>query len=65
MLSNDKIAAIYELREAVERESAENVKRVRLYPMRSREEWFAPAAQSLNDISDYCEIKTIWHPAGI
>ncbi|MGC2244255.1 MAG: aldehyde dehydrogenase family protein, partial [Candidatus Aquilonibacter sp.] len=54
-----------QLRESVERESAENVKRVRLYPMRSREEWFAPAAQSLNDISDYCEIKTIWHPAGV
>jgi hypothetical protein len=33
--------------------------------MRSREEWFAPAAQSLNDIGDYCEIKTIWHPAGV
>jgi acyl-CoA reductase-like NAD-dependent aldehyde dehydrogenase len=53
-----------QLREIVERESAENLKRVRRYPMRSREEWFAAAAQSLDDIADFCEIKTIWHPAG-
>ena len=54
-----------QLRELVERESAENVKRVRPYPARSREEWFAPAAQSLDDITAFCEIKTIWHPAGV
>jgi hypothetical protein len=54
-----------QLRDTVERESAENVKRVRLYPMRSREEWFAPSAQSLDDIAGFCEIKTIWHPAGV
>ncbi|HTV93961.1 MAG TPA: aldehyde dehydrogenase family protein [Verrucomicrobiae bacterium] len=54
-----------QLRDTVERESAENVKRVRLYPMRSRDEWFAPSAQSLDDIAGFCEIKTIWHPAGV
>ncbi|HTX57407.1 MAG TPA: aldehyde dehydrogenase family protein [Candidatus Acidoferrales bacterium] len=54
-----------QLRSAIERESAENVKRVRLYPVRSREEWFAPSAQSLDDVAKYCEIKTIWHPAGV
>ena len=54
-----------ELRESIERESAENIKRVRPYPARSREEWFAPSAQSLDDISALSEIKTIWHPAGV
>jgi acyl-CoA reductase-like NAD-dependent aldehyde dehydrogenase len=54
-----------ELRTLVERESAENIKRVRAYPARSRDEWFAPAAQSLDDVASFCEIKTIWHPAGV
>ena len=54
-----------ELRTLVERESAENIKRVRSYPARSRDEWFAPAAQSLDDVAAFCEIKTIWHPAGV
>ena len=53
------------LREIVERESAANVKRVRLYPMRSREAWFDESAQSLDEISSVSEIKTIWHPAGV
>jgi acyl-CoA reductase-like NAD-dependent aldehyde dehydrogenase len=53
------------LRETVERESAENVKRVHAYPSRSVDEWFAPAAQSLDEIARFCEIKTIWHPAGV
>ncbi|HEY5340517.1 MAG TPA: aldehyde dehydrogenase family protein [Candidatus Aquilonibacter sp.] len=54
-----------QLRADTERDAAENVKRVRTYPARSRDEWFAPAAQSLDDIASYCEIKTIWHPAGM
>ena len=54
-----------QLRDVVERESAENVKRVRLYPMRSREEWYASSAQSLDEIAALSEIKTIWHPAGV
>ncbi len=53
------------LRESIERESAENVKRVRLYPMRTRDEWYSAAVQSLDEIAAYCEIKTIWHPAGV
>ncbi|MBV8636851.1 MAG: aldehyde dehydrogenase family protein [Candidatus Eremiobacteraeota bacterium] len=53
------------LRESIERESAENIKRVRLYPMRAREEWYSSSVQSLDEISAYCEIKTIWHPAGV
>ena len=53
------------LRELVERESAQNVKRVRVYPTRSREAWFDESAQSLDDISSLSEIKTIWHPAGV
>ncbi len=52
------------LRDTIQRESAENVKRVRTYPMRSRDEWFSASAQTLDDIANYCEIKTIWHPAG-
>jgi len=54
-----------ELTQTIERESAENVKRVRQYPQRSRSEWFSEEAQSLHDISAYSEIKTIWHPAGV
>jgi acyl-CoA reductase-like NAD-dependent aldehyde dehydrogenase len=37
--------------------AAENVKRTRVLP--------AKLGQSLDDIAAYCEIKTIWHPAGI
>lgn len=53
------------LSRTIEHEAAENVKRVRVYPMRAREEWYGPSAQSLDDIAAYCEIKTIWHPAGV
>src|SRR5579872_5476755 len=45
--------------------AAENVKRTRVLPHRGSREWFSPAAQSLDDIAAYSEIKTIWHPAGI
>ncbi len=45
--------------------AAENVKRTRVLPARSKRDWFSAAAQSLDDIAAYCEIKTIWHPAGI
>lgn len=37
--------------------AAENVKRTRVFE--------AENAQSLDEIAAYCEIKTIWHPAGI
>lgn len=46
-------------------QAAENVKRTRVFPSRSRNDWFAGAAQSLDDIAAYSEIKTIWHPAAI
>lgn len=45
--------------------AAENVKRTRVLPPRSGREWFSAAAQSLDDVAAYSEIKTIWHPAGI
>ena len=45
--------------------AAENVKRTRVLPARSARDWFSPAAQSLDDVAAYSEIKTIWHPAGI
>jgi acyl-CoA reductase-like NAD-dependent aldehyde dehydrogenase len=45
--------------------AAENVKRTRVLPARTAREWFSPAAQSLDDVAAYSEIKTIWHPAGI
>lgn len=45
--------------------AAENVKRTRVLPSRTAREWFSPAAQSLDDIAAFSEIKTIWHPAGI
>ncbi|MFN2527413.1 MAG: aldehyde dehydrogenase family protein [Candidatus Baltobacteraceae bacterium] len=49
----------------MQRFAAENVKRTRLWHKQGRKEWFEPTAQSLDDIASYCEIKTIWHPAGI
>jgi acyl-CoA reductase-like NAD-dependent aldehyde dehydrogenase len=45
--------------------AAANVKRSILIPQRERARWFDAAAQSLDDIAAYSEIKTIWHPAGI
>jgi aldehyde dehydrogenase (NAD+) len=45
--------------------AAENVKRTHVLPERSRAQWFEESAQSLDEIAAYCEIKTIWHPAGI
>jgi acyl-CoA reductase-like NAD-dependent aldehyde dehydrogenase len=54
-----------QLRELAMREGAENVKRVHAYPARSHDEWFAASAQSLDEIEAFCEIKTIWHPAGV
>lgn len=45
--------------------AADNVKRTRLLPKRSRGDWFNEKAQSLDEIAAYSEIKTIWHPAGI
>lgn len=49
----------------LQRFSAENLKRTRTIGKRPRTGWFADGAQSLDDIAAYCEIKTIWHPAGI
>ncbi|GAC1652054.1 MAG: aldehyde dehydrogenase family protein [Vulcanimicrobiaceae bacterium] len=49
----------------LQRFSAENVKRAHILPKRSREWWFDSQAQSLDEIAAYCEIKTIWHPAGV
>ena len=54
-----------ELTVALQRSAADNVKRVRVWPKRSADEWSAPSAQSLDDIAQYCEVKTIWHPAGV
>jgi acyl-CoA reductase-like NAD-dependent aldehyde dehydrogenase len=45
--------------------AAENVKRVRVLPDRKPDAWYEPGAQSLDDVAAYCEIKTIWHPAGV
>ncbi|HEY8296828.1 MAG TPA: aldehyde dehydrogenase family protein [Candidatus Baltobacteraceae bacterium] len=43
--------------------AADNVKRTHV--VRGRDDWFAPDAQSLDEIAAYTEIKTIWHPAGM
>jgi len=49
----------------LERFGAENVKRTRRIGKRSRAQWLDQEAQSLDEIAAYCEIKTIWHPAGV
>ena len=52
------------LRTMLEIEASHNVKRVRLRDDHNTD-WYGEAAQSLERIERYCEIKTIWHPAGI
>lgn len=54
-----------ELTLTIGREAAENVKRQHLYPQRSRAQWLAAEAQSLDAIAAFTEIKTIWHPVGM
>lgn len=49
----------------IQRYAADNVKRTHVFHRKDRDDWFAPAAQSLDEIAAYSEIKTIWHPAGI
>ncbi|HEY9086493.1 MAG TPA: aldehyde dehydrogenase family protein [Candidatus Tyrphobacter sp.] len=49
----------------IEQDAAENVKRTRPRAPRTRAEWFSEAAQSLDEIESFSEIKTIWHPAGV
>lgn len=45
--------------------AADNLKRVHAIERSSPDDWFSGAAQSLDEIAAYCEIKTIWHPAGV
>lgn len=54
-----------ELTASLQRDAAENVKRVHLLKAQGRNGWFEPSAQSLDEIAAYSEIKTIWHPAGV
>ncbi len=49
----------------LQRHAAENVKRTHVFHRQKRDDWFSPAAQNLDDIAAYNEIKTIWHPTGI
>lgn len=49
----------------LQREAADNVKRTHVFHRQKRADWFSPAAQNLDEIAAYSEIKTIWHPAGI
>jgi acyl-CoA reductase-like NAD-dependent aldehyde dehydrogenase len=49
----------------LQREASDNVKRTHVLHRQKPDEWFSSAAQSLDDIAMYSEIKTIWHPAGI
>lgn len=58
-------AADSELAKKLEADAADNVKRTRPRPSLTRDEWFSPAAQSLDQIEAFSEIKTIWHPAGV
>ncbi len=54
-----------ELTVKLQKGGADNVKRVRVWHKRSTDAWFDASSQSLDDIAQYCEVKTIWHPAGI
>jgi acyl-CoA reductase-like NAD-dependent aldehyde dehydrogenase len=50
---------------SLQKDAADNVKRSHVVPKRDPEDWFKSDAQSLDEISAYCEVKTIWHPAGV
>jgi len=54
-----------ELTAALQKDCADNVKRSHVLHRREPEAWFKSDAQSLDEISAYCEVKTIWHPAGV
>jgi acyl-CoA reductase-like NAD-dependent aldehyde dehydrogenase len=47
------------------RAAANNVKRSHVWSKRTPEAWSDGSAQSLEEIGAYCEVKTIWHPAGV
>jgi acyl-CoA reductase-like NAD-dependent aldehyde dehydrogenase len=49
----------------LERLAADNLKRCRMTPEQSAEDWFAPEAQDLAHIGSFVETKTIWHPSRI
>jgi aldehyde dehydrogenase (NAD+) len=53
-----------EERTALERGSADSIRRVRLRADTARTDWFADTAQGLSMIRDLVEFKTTWHPIG-
>ncbi len=71
MAKHDGIEAISCSREdlaqwgEIERESAASIKRIRPFEIERSADYFSESAQSLDDIADFCEIKTIWHPVGL
>ena len=53
-----------EERTALERGSADSIRRVRLLAAEVPRDWFADTAQGLQMIRDLVEFKTTWHPIG-
>lgn len=53
-----------EERTALERGSADSIRRVRLLAAEEPRDWFADSAQGLPMIRDLVEFKTTWHPIG-
>jgi acyl-CoA reductase-like NAD-dependent aldehyde dehydrogenase len=49
----------------LERLSAGNLKRTRMFGPMSTAEWFSAEAQDLSHVTAFTELKTIWHPAAI
>jgi aldehyde dehydrogenase (NAD+) len=56
--------ATAEERTALERGSADSIRRVRLLAAEAPRDWFADSAQGLPMIRDLVEFKTTWHPVG-
>lgn len=56
--------ATREERTALERGSADSIRRVRLLAAEEPRDWFADSAQGLPMIRDLVEFKTTWHPIG-
>jgi acyl-CoA reductase-like NAD-dependent aldehyde dehydrogenase len=49
----------------LERLSADNLKRTRMLEAMSATEWYSPESQDLTNVTDFTELRTIWHPAAI
>jgi aldehyde dehydrogenase (NAD+) len=51
--------------QALDRGAAESVKRVKVLPAATNRAWDQTDGQGLDEIRDFVEYKTVWHPVGV